>query len=139
MGNLGYSTAERAMAGGGLAVFTAGCLFVGLVDPTKYAVLPPCPLLKITGFACPGCGLTRGFHALFHGDLFTALDFNALVPLYAFVFVYMVIALALISLRGRSLRFNLATPGFLWFFLGVSLVFGVLRNVPVHPLSVLFP
>lgn len=34
----------------------------------------------LTGLKCPGCGTQRAIHALLHGDVVTALRFNALLP-----------------------------------------------------------
>jgi hypothetical protein len=46
-----------------------------------------CPFRRITGMPCPGCGMTRSFVALAHGDLGAALAFNRLGPLLMVVFV----------------------------------------------------
>ena len=35
-----------------------------------------CPLRSLTGWKCPGCGLTGGAHALLKGDLSAALHSN---------------------------------------------------------------
>ena len=112
---------------------------VAYFDPSKANFLPVCPLYSLTGFACPGCGLTRGFHALFHGDVIAAMDFNALIPVWAVIFVYVFISLTLLAVRGRGLPMWPTTPRFLWTFMIVLLVFGVLRNLPFYPLSILFP
>ncbi len=134
-----FKKPERIMAGVGLAGLAVGSFVVGFFDPSKAGFFPGCPLLKITGFACPGCGLTRGFHELFHGHMLTALDFNALVPIYAIAFSFLAFLFISIAFRGRALRFTIFTPTTLYFFLGLSAVFGVLRNIPIHPLSILFP
>lgn len=133
------STPERILAGAGLLVFSAGCLFVGLFDPTRAQILPACPMLTVTGFACPGCGLTRGFHALFQGDFYTALDFNALIPVYLVAFVYGALAMALVIVRGRGLPYKRVAPVGLGIYLVVAIVFGILRNIPDYPFSVLYP
>ncbi|MCC4605791.1 DUF2752 domain-containing protein [Xanthomonas campestris pv. badrii] len=39
---------------------------------------PPCAFHALTGFYCPGCGITRALHALVHGDLVSAFGMNAL-------------------------------------------------------------
>lgn len=134
-----YSTNERTLAATGAVSFLAGCLAVALFNPSNSGFFPGCPLLETTGFACPGCGLTRGFHALFHGDFIGALDFNLLVPLFAIGFVYLVVLLVSIAVRGRHLPFTVFTPGALWFFTISAVVFGVVRNIPVYPFEVLFP
>jgi hypothetical protein len=45
-----------------------------------------CPFRRITGMPCPGCGMTRSFVALAHGDLGAALASNRLGPLLMAVF-----------------------------------------------------
>jgi hypothetical protein len=130
---------DRVGAGIGASAM-AGAAAVGTYfDPSQSNFFPVCPLYSATGFACPGCGLTRGFHALFHGDLLTALDYNALLPIWAVVFVYVGLSLLLLAIRGRGLPMWPTDSRFMWGFVIVLFVFGVLRNVPVYPLSVLFP
>lgn len=114
---------------------TVGIIF----DPTKSNFYPLCPLYTITGLACPGCGLTRGFHALFHGDVITAIDFNALIPVWAVIFVWVLISLTMLAIRGRGLPMWPTNPKFMWAFLVVLVTFGVLRNIPLWPLTILFP
>jgi len=60
----------------------AGALLLYLVDPEDGGLFPPCAFHLLTGWLCPGCGLTRAVHHLLHGDVTTALAFNALLPLY---------------------------------------------------------
>ncbi|HQX55291.1 MAG TPA: DUF2752 domain-containing protein [Pyrinomonadaceae bacterium] len=130
---------ERILAGAGASAIAVGSALVAYFDPTKISVLPICPLFSVTGIACPGCGLTRGFHALFHGDIISAIDFNLLVPVWAVIFAYVVLSLSLLSIRGRGLRMWVTDPKFLWGFLIVLVIFGILRNIPVYPLTFLFP
>lgn len=128
---LGAATAVIAMGTAGVVGF--------LFDPVKSNFFPVCPLYSLTGLACPGCGLTRGFHALFHGDVITALDFNLLLPIWAVIIGYVFISLVLLAVRGRGLPMWPSYPKFLWGFMIVLVGFGVLRNIPVWPLTILFP
>jgi len=116
-----------------------GAGVVWYFDPTQFGFFPACPLLRFTGFACPGCGLTRGLHALLHGDVLTALDFNALVPLFLFVFGYLFASLVSVAVRGRGLMVKKWNLWILWGLLAVMIAFGVLRNLPYYPFSILFP
>ena len=127
------------MAAAGLITLAAGCFVVGTFDPERAGIFPSCPLLTITGIACPGCGLTRGFHELFHGNFISALDYNAMVPIYALVFAFLAVLFFSIAARGRSLKFTILTPASLIGFLSVSAVFAVIRNLPIEPLNVLYP
>ena len=130
---------RRILAAVPLAAGVAAVGAVWYFDPSKVTFLPVCPMLQLTGLACPGCGLTRGFHALFHGDLLAALDFNALLPLYALLFGYFFVSLVLLAVRGRGLSISLLRPAALWGFLAISIIFAALRNQPYYPFSVLFP
>ncbi len=116
-----------------------GSLAVAYFNPVTAGFFPRCPLYQMFGIACPGCGLTRGFHALFHGDVISALDYNALLPFYAFIFGYFFVSLILMAVKGRGLSFNIFRPKMIWSFLAISLVFAVVRNLPVYPFSVLYP
>lgn len=133
------SISTRILAGTGAAVLAGGAVFVALFDPSKAGFFPPCPLLALTGFACPGCGLTRGFHALFHGDIIPALDFNLLLPVWALVFAWLFLALVVLAFRGRNLPMWPTYPRFMWGFVITLVGFGVLRNIPVWPLTILYP
>ncbi len=129
----------RAAAAAGVAAFAVGSAVVAYVNPSESHLMPVCPLYALTGIACPGCGLTRAFHALFHGDIIVALDFNLLTPIWAVIFAYVVISLSLIAIRGKGLPMWPTNPRFLFIFMVVLLVFGVLRNIPIWPLTILYP
>ena len=46
------------------------------LDPTQYALMPKCPFKMLTGFSCGGCGFQRALHALLHGHLIEAINYN---------------------------------------------------------------
>ena len=129
----------RLLAGAGAVALAGGSAFVAYFDPTKANFFPVCPLLALTGFACPGCGLTRGFHALFHGDIIPAIDFNALIPVWVVIFGWVFVSLILLAVRGRGLAMWPMRPRFLWTFMIVLIAFGIVRNIPIYPFTILFP
>lgn len=133
------SNIERILAATGILAVVGGSGVVWYFNPSNVNFLPVCPLYSMTGIACPGCGLTRGFHALFHGDILTALDYNALLPLFALVFGYFFLSLLLVVIRGRGLSINYLKPQFVWTFAILTVSFAVLRNLPYYPFSVLYP
>ncbi|HVF31083.1 MAG TPA: DUF2752 domain-containing protein [Pyrinomonadaceae bacterium] len=135
----GSSVAERILAAAGASGIVVGAAAVWYFDPTKASFFPVCPLYAMTGYACPGCGLTRGFHALFHGDVVTALDFNALLPMFAFLIGGAFVSMAYFAIRGRGTPLRLLSPATLWVFLVLLVTFGVARNLPWYPFTVLFP
>ncbi|CAN5616055.1 DUF2752 domain-containing protein [soil metagenome] len=131
------AAAERVLAAAGILAATTGAFAIGYFNPTTAGFFPVCPLHAVTGLNCPGCGLTRGFHALFHGDVLGALHFNALLPVYLFVGIYFLVSLSLIVVRGRGLSFNIFKPHLLWGFLIVLIIFGIMRNLPFYPFTIL--
>jgi len=70
--------APRPVRGPVLAAASMVGLAVALaiVDPARGPVL--CPFRVLTDLACPGCGATRGLHALLRGRPGVALHDNAL-------------------------------------------------------------
>ena len=73
-----YLVRERtlglAMAGGGLLYFAFACRGVDLM---------PCPLLKVTGLPCPGCGMTRSCLAMLRGNWADVWRLNPFGPVFA--------------------------------------------------------
>jgi hypothetical protein len=133
------STTERILAAAGVTATAGSAAFLWFFNPTTAGFFPVCPLITLTGIACPGCGLTRGFHALFHGDVFGALGFNAMLPVYGFVFGYLFIAMALIAVIGRAPKLHFFKPLYVWGFMITALVFAVARNLPYYPFTLLYP
>lgn len=108
-------------------------------DPSAENFFPVCPLYKISGFACPGCGMTRALHALLHGDIVSALRFNLFMPVMLFFLTFIFISLVMYSAKGRSLNINIVPQRYLWALFVLMMVFGVVRNIPLHPFNVFFP
>jgi hypothetical protein len=115
-----------AVAGGALAA----CAYVVANDPTDGAAFIPCPLYRLTGLWCPGCGLTRATHHLLLGDLAGALGRNLLLPLVIGLAVWAWVAWTMQS-TGRPARGPSALPNAFWVVVGVTaLAFAVVRNLP---------
>src|SRR2546426_12749058 len=57
-----------------------------------------CPIFRLTGIPCPGCGLSRAVLLLLRGDFRGALRFHAFAP----IFLLAVVALVLAALLPRS-------------------------------------
>jgi hypothetical protein len=130
---------NRFFALAGAAGMASVVLAVGYFDPSTAGIFPVCPLLAVTGFACPGCGMTRGLHALLHGDVVGALDYNLLLPGVLFFFGYLFFSLFLVFARGRGLSFKIFSPLLLGLFFAFGAVFTVLRNLPYYPFNILYP
>ena len=96
-----------------------------------------CVFNKLTGFYCPGCGLTRAMHALVHFDLPRAIRMNAFfilsTPLVALL-VWRVYH-PLPAMLEAAIK-PLANP---WPWVIAVPMFAVLRNLPWYPFYLLAP
>ena len=128
---------SRGSAAAGVVSIAAASFGVWFFNPASAGFFPQCPFHALTGMNCPGCGLTRGFHALFHGDVLSALHYNAMLPLYAFIFGYLFISLMLIAVRGRGLSWKIFSSSATWIFFVAVIVFTIVRNLPFYPFSLL--
>ncbi|GAA1812358.1 DUF2752 domain-containing protein [Planosporangium flavigriseum] len=138
-------TAERTpgwAAPAAIATCFAGAVgYVLVADPTTSdPYSPPTCLLKLTtGFDCPGCGGTRAFWYLLHGNLPQAARNHALFVFAVPFLLYMYVAWAarLVLKRDVLPAFRLS-PMTLSMFLAVWFVFSVLRNLPWAPFTWLY-
>ena len=112
----------------GATALGAGAV-VFFFNPSTHGFYPICLFHKLTGWNCPGCGMTRALYALLHGNFSVALRDNVL-----FVFL-----LAAAAVRGawfgvRKFQ-NRPTGQFFplkisWPLLIAAFIFTVLRNLP---------
>ncbi|MEV8536461.1 DUF2752 domain-containing protein [Streptomyces sp. NPDC051211] len=113
-----------------LAAAAAAFAYVGAVDPNEPGHYPVCPLLRLTGVLCPGCGGLRSAHAFAHGDLIQAAGANALAVIGYFLFAGYIALWLKRAYQGRPApRPSLKTQ--YWWALGViGLAFATVRNLP---------
>ena len=133
------SSGEKVLAVAGLAATGVVLLLVRNFNPTASGWFPQCPFYALTGLSCPGCGATRGMHQLLNGDLTAALDYNALLMLFVPMIIYFVLNLVSVAVRGQTLGIGKLPPAGIWAFAVVLFVFGVLRNLPLYPFTILAP
>jgi hypothetical protein len=110
-------------------VVLVGATVLYFFNPATSAFYPVCQFHRLTGWNCPGCGMTRSLHALLHGHFTVAIRDNALL----------VGALALSLVRGLQFGWNhwrgrangvFFPAKFLWWLLGAAVIFAGLRNLP---------
>jgi len=68
-----------ALGAGVIAAHAGAALFFAGRNPYTTEIFPPCPILHVTGWQCPGCGGTRSVYSLLQGDLVGSLAMNPLV------------------------------------------------------------
>lgn len=132
--------APRILASCVLLLAAAATILLLLRDPAAAPeFFPACPWHALTGLHCPGCGITRALHALIHGRVLDAFDYNALG-----VILLGVTAGVLARPGWRALRENQWQPPRLpartakWLVI-CAVLWTLLRNLPWSPFSILAP
>jgi len=121
---------------GGLLLLAAGVLFV--FDPAQHSFYPFCVFHRATGWLCPGCGSLRALHQLVHGNLALAFRFNPLLILSLPLCLWF--GLTRVQRGPSRPKPAFATrPWWVWSFLALLLIFGVLRNLPGNTFALLRP
>lgn len=122
----------------GFVVVIVLAIFYYKYNPGMYSFFPECPFHKYVGLDCPGCGSQRAVHALLHGNILQALNYNALLVLsLPFLLIHFFLK-GLSYFTRKNLVWNIwykpATPKII---LIVVLVFWIGRNIPVMPFTYL--
>jgi hypothetical protein len=133
-GKRGFRLSGVIFAAAGLLAAVALFCF----DPTLYHFYPRCIFHSATGLMCPGCGSLRALHELLHGRVAAAFRFNPLLMACLPLLAGYVGASAWRRFHLQSARPTLS-PVWMWTFLAVVVLFGVLRNLPGEPFAMLRP
>ncbi|WSK71282.1 DUF2752 domain-containing protein [Streptomyces sp. NBC_01276] len=113
-----------------LAGAVAAFAYVGTVDPNEPGHYPVCPLLRLTGILCPGCGGLRSAHAFAQGDLAAALGANAVAVAGYFVFAGFLALWLVRAFGGRPAPRIALRPAYWWGIGALVLLFSIVRNLP---------
>ena len=83
----------------------------------------PCIFHKITGFYCPGCGVTRLLFSLLKLDFYQAFRYNPLI---------FVLLIGYIIYKLINLKFDIKlTKNTTYILLFVVILFGIVRNIDI--------
>lgn len=111
--------------------------YVLVSDPTDGGAdaVPTCLLKLTTGFDCPGCGGTRAFWYVLHGNLPAAARHHAMFVFALPFLLYMFVAWSGQQLFRWRLPMLRVGPKTIGFFLAAWGAFTVLRNLPFAPFT----
>jgi hypothetical protein len=130
---------KNLLLAGMLAVAAAALMTLDSLDPAASNLFPPCPLRYLTGWYCPGCGSLRAIHQLLQGNLRAAWALNPLTVLLLPFLAYGTASYALFELRGRHLPGLFLPAVWIRALCAVIILFGIARNLPLHPFELLAP
>jgi hypothetical protein len=129
-----------AMPLSALFCFLGGVSYVLLTNPTDADAFssPTCLVRLTTGFDCPGCGGTRAFWYLLHGNVPAAARAHLIAVFAAPFLIYAYIAWLGRTAFGWKLPQLRVSPKTVTIFLAAWAVFTVLRNLPWAPFTLFF-
>jgi hypothetical protein len=122
-----------------LAAFATALVMLRVFDPATSGIFPPCPVRYFTGWYCPGCGSLRAIHQLLHGNLEAAWSLNPLTVVLLPFLAYGMASSALFEIRGRGLPQPFLRAGWIRALCAAIILFGIARNLPLHPFDLLAP
>lgn len=133
------SRGQRIVFAAGLAaVGCAGAVYLYFHDPRLYPL--PCIFYEVTGLYCPGCGAGRASYSILHGQFLDAFCYNPLMTiLLPLIILYFIARFADWVITGGNHIDSRLNQKVLLAVLIVVCVYGVLRNIPVFPFTLLAP
>jgi hypothetical protein len=122
-----------------VAIAGVAIVMLDFFDPATSGLFPPCPVHYLTGWYCPGCGSLRALHQLLHGNLSAAWALNPLTVVLLPFLAYGIASHALNQIRGRHLPDFFLPAVWIRALFAVIILFGIARNIPLHPFDWLAP
>ena len=128
---LGLSACAAALA-------CAGALYLYFMGPGNIPLI--CVFHEVTGLYCPGCGAGRACYSILHGQFLEAFCYNPLMtillPLIGLYIAARMVDWVVTVGNHIDRKINVK---FLTWVLVIVVVYGVLRNIPVFPFTLLAP
>ena len=120
------------------AVAAAGAVYLYFHNPYSYPL--PCLFYLVTGLYCPGCGAGRACYSILHGRFLDAFCYNPLMTLLLpLIGIYIAARTTDWAITGGNHIDRLISVKLLLGVLIAVLVYGILRNIPVFPFTLLAP
>lgn len=89
----------------------------------------PCPFYTVTGWQCPGCGVSRMCLSLLHGDIAAAYGANPALLLTLPLFLALAVDVSVRYIRTGVRRPQGWSAVLVWILVVILLAFGVVRNI----------
>lgn len=91
--------------------------------------LSPCMFHEVTGYYCPGCGITRAVYAFFEGNFLQCFCYHPFVLYAAVVGGWFLISQTIERLSGGKLAIGMRyRDGYLWIALAVLILNFLVKN-----------
>ena len=91
---------------------------------------PPCLFHALTGYYCPGCGITRAVYALFEGKLLRCLCYHPVLPYAVILWGWFLVSQTAERLSGGRWNIGMRYRDiYLWFALALLLLNFLIKNM----------
>lgn len=113
-------------------IVTYGLLFLILIIyyflHHTFGVAIPCMFKEITGFYCPGCGITRMLFSIIKLDFYQAFRYNPFIFLLLIIYIGFLLIKIIIKIISNK---DIKIPEYVYYILILLLlIYWVLRNIP---------
>src|SRR6476619_3340596 len=122
------------------AAASALALLYFFVYPVYGKYFPKCIFYTFTGLYCLGCGSQRAVVALLHGNVLAALSNNLLAVTALPFLTYSFIIFCLNTIAKKHFKVKIFySPAFTRVVLILVIIFGIARNIPFYPFTLIVP
>ncbi len=105
-----------------------GCLgYLLTFSYTHFGI--PCLFRLLTGFLCPGCGITHMCAYIIQGDFKSAFRENAYLFITSPAYIYLCLKLWLCWVQGKAAKWSMWENVLIYVLLVSAIIFGIGRNL----------
>lgn len=130
---------SKLIAGASLVLIAGWLIWFGINDPAMMPGWFRCPSISLFGVYCPGCGSTRGTHALLRMDPIAAARYNPALIVLGIPALIGTVWACLRTLRNDPKPVVTGPAWVAWSLLALLIGYTVARNLPFEQLDVLRP
>ena len=96
----------------------------------RYGFSIPCPFHNLTGYYCPGCGITRCLFAILNLEFYKAFMYNQLVFIMLPFLIFLIIYRVYVYILDKQDILIKKIPSVVWIIILIIVIgFGFIRNV----------
>lgn len=107
------------------------CIAILFILIANRIITIPCAFHEITGFYCPGCGVTRMFLAVAELNFYQAFRYNPFVFVLLIIYLNYKLYYLILWLFDRNKKSKKIPELVIYIILIVAILFGILRNIEI--------
>lgn len=107
------------------------CILYYSINPATSHLMPKCPFRLLTGFDCPACGIQRAFYNILHCDFGTAIRYNYFLVISVPYFIAVFITTFCKNQYVQIVRVYIQHPITVWVVLALTIIWWIVRNIPI--------